>query len=476
MLCAGLALRNVPYVGERIGERVDIRWSAAIRSLALTLILCRAGLAFDVDALKRLRFVVARLAALPCLTEAAVIAGLAAALLDFPLAWAALLGFIVAAISPAVVVPSLLSLQERGYGTSTGIPTLVVAAAPLDDVLAIAGFGICLSFSVGGSGGGEPPPLWLDVARAPLELVLGLAAGLLGSLLVLLLAPPGSAKAVPAQQREGALALLGRVAPAPSGGAAVLFCLCASTFLGLKRAGFSGASALSVLVAATGAARRWGAGAAKPVAGLLADAWNRLAQPLLFGLVGASVAVGSLEARVVGLGLAMLACSVTIRCTVAYLAVGGRGLTPRERAFTAIAWLPKATVQAAIGAAALDEATTEREKQMGRDIVAIAVMSILCTAPLGAVAIPALGPRLLRRDGGDAVVAAAAAAPKDEVKVEEVEVELAEEMGGVQEARTPQMAAKDAGKVSAQQHAPTGPVGDRGGRPSGCCYAWRMLW
>ena len=89
-----------------------------------------------------------RLAALPCLCEATCVALLARSLLGFPAPWAALLGFTVAAVSPAVVVPSLLELQERGYGVRTGIPTLVVAAAALDDVFSLAGFGICLGFAL----------------------------------------------------------------------------------------------------------------------------------------------------------------------------------------------------------------------------------------------------------------------------------------------------------------------------------------
>merc|ERR1712039_291141 len=97
----------------------------------------------------------------------------------------------------------------------------------------------------------------------------------------------------------------------------------------------------------------------------------------------------------------MLTCSVLICCGVAYLAVGGRGLRWQERIFTAMAWMPKATVQAAIGALALDEATTDREKAMGQDILAIAVLSILCTAPLGAIAISFFGPRLLVLDKYD---------------------------------------------------------------------------
>jgi len=380
MLCAGLALGNLPVIEEHVGAQVKADWSSAIRALALVLILSRAGLAFDAAAFKRLRFVVMRLALLPCFAEAAVAAGLAAALLGFPLPWSFLLGFVVAAISPAVVVPGILSLQEQGYGTSTGISTMVVAAAPLDDVLSIAGFGICLSFTIESGSGSDG--LWFDILKVPLEIIAGVAAGCVGAALLVLLLPVADVK-----QRS-------------LGAAAMLFGVAVTSAFALKLVGFSGGSALSVLVMAVATLQGWGGEAAKPVSTVLAHTWNCAAQPLLFGLVGSSARLDTLQPRVVGLGATILLCSGVVRFGTAYLAVGFHGLRWQDKVFTACAWVPKATVQAAIGGIALDEATSEREKEMARQVLAIAVLSILCTAPVGAVLIGSLGPRLLLQDGG----------------------------------------------------------------------------
>ncbi|CAK9053968.1 Sodium/hydrogen exchanger 9B1 (Na(+)/H(+) exchanger-like domain-containing protein 1) (NHE domain-containing protein 1) (Sodium/hydrogen exchanger-like domain-containing protein 1) (Solute carrier family 9 subfamily B member 1) (Testis specific sodium-hydrogen exchanger) (MtsNHE) [Durusdinium trenchii] len=337
---------------------------------ALTLILTRAGLAMDLDALRRLRFVVLRLAALPCLSEAATAGLLASWLLDFPIWWAAMLGFVVAAISPAVVVPSLLQLQEQGYGVTAGIPTMVVAAAPLDDVLSIAGFGICL-----GSNFAETS--WLSYARAPLELVLGLGTGLIGSALLVVLTPSSDEEAFELRL----LLLLGA-------GLATAF--------GLREVGFSGASALAVLVLGAGCARGWGA-AAKPVSSSIADLWTRLAQPLLFSLVGASVVVEALDAETVAAGLLIIFLGGLVRFGAVFVALSFRRMKYQEKFFTALAWTPKATVQAAIGALALDEATTLTEQRFGRQLLAVAVLCILVTAPPGAALIAVLGPRLLEK-------------------------------------------------------------------------------
>jgi len=378
MLVMGFLMRNIPYIGENVGDKVNSQWSSSIRLLALALILCRAGLGLDIDALKRLRWVVIRLAALPCFSEATVIAFLAHFLLDFPIGWAAMLGFVVAAVSPAVVVPSLLSLQDRGYGVATGIPTMVVAAAALDDVFSIAGFGICLGFAIESDDG---YPLWFQIARAPLEIIIGTSAGFFGAfVLVLTLKPIMDAKESIFRH------------------AVLLFAVSVTCSFGLKKAGMSGASALAVLVLAAAAGYNWGSPTSKQVAATYGQIWNHIAQPLLFGLVGAAVSVKSLEASVVGIGIGMLACSLLVRCAVTFLAVGGQGLRTQERFFAALSWMPKATVQAALGAVALDEATNDAERSMGRDVLAIAVLSILCTAPAGAVVISIMGPKLLILD------------------------------------------------------------------------------
>lgn len=371
MLVVGFLLRTLPELGRVIGSQVDPEWSSALRLGALTLILTRAGLAMDLNALLRLRFVVLRLAMLPCLCEAATAALLATWLLDFPPLWAAMLGFVVAAISPAVVVPSLLTLQDQGYGVEAGIPTMVVAAAPLDDVLSIAGFGICLGISFAESS-------WLNYARAPLELLLGLSTGMIGAGLLVVLTP--------SSEEDGAkeLRLL------------LLLSAALSIAFGLREVGFSGAAALAVLVLGAGCARGWGP-AAKPVSASVADLWTRLAQPLLFSLVGASVVVTGLETETLAAGLLIILLGGLVRAVAVMLALSGRGMKHQEKLFTAIAWTPKATVQAALGGLALDEAREDAEQLLGRRLLAVAVLCILVTAPPGATLIALMGPRLLQK-------------------------------------------------------------------------------
>ncbi|KAF3837588.1 hypothetical protein F7725_005052 [Dissostichus mawsoni] len=114
MLLAGLLLRNVPYVTDAV--YIDTHWSAALRNIALAVILTRAGLGLDPSALSRLKAVCVRLAVGPCVVEASVVAVVSHFLLGLPWVWGFILGFVLAAVSPAVVVPSMLLLQKEGLG------------------------------------------------------------------------------------------------------------------------------------------------------------------------------------------------------------------------------------------------------------------------------------------------------------------------------------------------------------------------
>ncbi|KAJ8318807.1 hypothetical protein KUTeg_003898 [Tegillarca granosa] len=173
MLLAGALLRNVPVV-KIVGDSIDKNWSGDLRAIALTVILIRAGLGLDPKALKKLSFTVLRLAFAPCLVECCAEAVAAHLLLGFPWPFAFLLGFVLAAVSPAVVVPSLLGLSDRGYGLNKGIPTLVIAAASVDDVLAITGFGIVLGIAFAGKG----DPLAWAILKGPVEAVIGIIYGI----------------------------------------------------------------------------------------------------------------------------------------------------------------------------------------------------------------------------------------------------------------------------------------------------------
>merc|ERR1712110_476704 len=155
-----------------IGHDLDPFISRTLRSICLTVILLMAGLELDPMQLLKLSGVVVRATFIPCLTEAVAVAVLSNLLLGFPWTVGFMLGFILAAVSPAVIIPCLMSLSSRGYGVAKGVPTLVIAACAADDVVAISGFGIFLgvTFSVGA-------PLWQLILHGPIEVIIGVSFG-----------------------------------------------------------------------------------------------------------------------------------------------------------------------------------------------------------------------------------------------------------------------------------------------------------
>lgn len=370
MLLAGLVLRNVPYITDAV--YIDPHWSSALRNIALAIILTRAGLGLNPQALIRLKAVCVRLAVGPCLVEACVVALVSHFLLKLPWVWGFILGFVLAAVSPAVVVPSMLLLQREGYGVEKGIPTLLMAAGSFDDILAITGFSTCLgiAFSTGST--------WMNVLKGLLEVVGGIVAGLLVGLFLCLF--PSSDQEDLTWTRS--LMLLGLS----------VF----SVFLS-HVVGFAGAGGLCVLVLSFCAALGWRVHKA-PVAAAVGRSWD-VFQPLLFGLIGAEITISALSPSTVGLGVACLCIGLFIRVLVTFLLVHFGGFTLKEKLFIAVAWLPKATVQAAIGSKALDMAREKGDQVLekyGLDVLTLAVLAILITAPIGALGIGLSGPRLLQ--------------------------------------------------------------------------------
>ncbi|XP_053414506.1 sodium/hydrogen exchanger 9B2 isoform X1 [Nycticebus coucang] len=371
MLLAGFLIRNIPIISDNV--QIKHKWSSSLRSIALSIILVRAGLGLDSKALKKLKGVCVRLSMGPCVVEACVAALLAHFLMGLPWQWGFILGFVLGAVSPAVVVPSMLLLQGGGYGVEKGIPTLLMAAGSFDDILAITGFNTCLgmAFSTGST--------VFNVLRGFLEVVIGVAVGSLLGFFIQYFPSSDQDKLV---YKRAFLVL----------GFSVLAVFSSVDF------GFPGSGGLCTLVMAFLAGMGWASKKAE-VEKIIAIAWD-IFQPLLFGLIGAEVSIASLRPETIGLCVATLGIAVLIRILTTFLMVCFAGFNIKEKIFISFAWLPKATVQAAIGSVALDTARSHGDKQLeayGMDVLTVAFLAILLTAPVGSLLIGLLGPRLLQK-------------------------------------------------------------------------------
>ena len=365
MLLTGILLG--PYALNLLDGSI-LSISADLRQIALIIILTRAGLNLDVEDLKK----VGRAAVLMCFVPASFeilgMLALAPRILGISLLDAAIMGTVVAAVSPAVIVPKMLKLMEERYGTGESIPQLIMAGASVDDVFVIVLFTSFTGLAQGGTASA------LDLLRIPTSIVLGLAAGALCGLLL-------------------ALAFR-RIHMRDS--AKVIIILSISFLLVTLEHSLSGALGFSGLLAVMGMGialqRRRG-----EVAVRLSAKYSKLwvaAELLLFVLVGATVDVGHALASG-GAAVLLIFGVLVFRMAGVFLCLLGTSLDRRERLFCMIAYMPKATVQAAIGAIPLSMGLA-----CGQIVLTVAVLSILITAPLGSFLIERTYKKLLKPQEG----------------------------------------------------------------------------
>ncbi|EEG76404.1 cation:proton antiporter domain-containing protein [Dethiobacter alkaliphilus] len=372
----GLVLVGIltgPFVLNLLEQDI-LALSTEIRLLALIIILLRAGLGLDRQILTRIGSSAIKMSAIPGIFEGTTIMILSRIFLDFSWAQAGVLGFIIAAVSPAVVVPSMLDLRDRGLGMDKNVPILILAGASIDDVFAITVFTVFLGLA--GGTATEATPL-ISFAMIPVEIVGGVLLGLIiGYLLVLLF------NRFTLHRIEQLLLVTGSGIVVTLIGEAV------------SLAGLLAVMGLGFILLEKGNGHDY--------ISQLEESLNHLwlgAQLFLFILIGAAVNI-QVAWQAGALGIMMIALGLTARSIGVLVATWRSGLSWNERKFCAAAYLPKATVQAAIGGVPLAAGIPG-----GEIILAIAVLSIIITAPLGAIAIKRLAPRLLNQceltEGGE---------------------------------------------------------------------------
>lgn len=361
----GMLLTGI-ILGPQVYNLLDISVlliSPDLRQLALIIILTRAGLSLDIADLKKIGRPAILISFVPACLEMLGTVLLAPRFFQIPLMDAAILAAIVASASPAVLVPRMLQLMESGYGTNKKIPQLILAGDSVDDVLNITVFTSLLALQNGEN------VSFLRFAQIPVSVILGIAVGLLlGFFLYCLF------RYMHVRDSAKVIIVL-----------SIAFLLVAfeqwiePVFL------FSGL--LSVMAAGVMLKKK-----SPSLAERLSNKFSKLwvgAEILLFVLVGASVQLDS----VVSIGaktILLLVAVLLMRALGILLCLIKTDLNRKERLFCTFTGIPKATVQAAIGAVPLAMGLPN-----GNLILAVAVLSILFTAPLGAFLIDATYKKLL---------------------------------------------------------------------------------
>lgn len=352
-----------PYVFDLLSPDM-MAVSGDFRRIALIVILLRAGFELRRDTLHQVGGSAVAMSSVPALFEIAAITLLAPPLLGLSWLEAAILGSILGAVSPAVVVPLMIDLMERGKGADKGIPTLILAASSIDDVFVIVIFTVLL----GMYGGGEINWLW-QISTIPISILLGILSGLvIGYILYLLF------KRYDFRPPRRTIIVMG---------SAIVLTWLEDTLHGIvPMSGLLGVMAIGFIILEKQEA------IAHIISSKLKKLWV-FAELLLFVLVGAQVNI-NVAWKAGAAGTLLIAGGLAARSVGTYLSLLGSGLNHREKIFSVVSYVPKATVQAAIGSVPLAAGVPG-----GEIILAVAVLSILITAPLGAIGIKLMGERVL---------------------------------------------------------------------------------
>lgn len=339
--------------------------SSELRQMALIIILIKAGLSLNLADLKKVGRPAVMMSCVPASCEILAFILFAPAILGITRIEAAVMGAVLGAVSPAVVIPRMVQLMDEHYGTEKSIPQLIMAGASCDDIFVIVLFSTFTSMAQGGNAN------VMDFVNIPVSILLGMAVGLaVGSLLACFFAK--------VHIRDTAK---------------VLIILSISFLLVAAEEALTTAITFSALIAIMFI----GIGLQKKrevVAKRLSVKYGKLwvaAEVFLFVLVGATVNIGYLG-KVGAKALLLIVGALAFRMLGVFVCLLGTSLSKKERLFAMMAYTPKATVQAAIGGIPLALGFA-----CGDTVLTVAVLAIVLTAPLGAFAMDLSYKKLLKK-------------------------------------------------------------------------------
>lgn len=352
MIAGGIIIG--PYILNLIDPSI-LNISAQIRRIALIIILTRAGLGLDIKSLKRIGRGAILMCFVPATFELVGMLIFAPIILKIDIVDAAIMGAVLAAVSPAVVVPRMVKLTEEGYGVQKGVPQLILAGASVDDVYVIVLFTTFVGLRTGQSASA------IDFINIPVSIVLGIAIGIgVGLLMALFFAKfhvRDTIKVALVLAISCILVAVEDMLTTPITFAALISIMCIGIGIGQKQPEL-----------------------AKRISAKYGKMWI-VAEVFLFVLVGACVNINYVKAAGVGT-IVLILVALVFRMLGVWVCLLGTKLNFKERLFSMMAYTPKATVQAAIGGMPLAMGLA-----CGDAVLTLAVMAIIITAPLGAFAI-----------------------------------------------------------------------------------------
>lgn len=367
MLVTGILLG--PYVLNLLDPSI-LGISSELRQMALVIILLKAGLSLDLSDLKKVGRPAIMMSCVPASFEILGFFLLAPYILGITRIEAAVMGSVLAAVSPAVVVPRMVQLMEQEYGTEKSIPQMILAGASCDDIFVIVLFSTFSSMAQGGQ------VHLMDFVNIPISILLGILLGFAAGWILSLFFETAYAQAHCVRNSMKVVIILG----------SAFLLMSVETWL-------KGIVSVSGLLAVVSMACTIKLKCAASVSKRLSEKFGKLwiaAEVILFVLVGAAVDIRyTMEAGIAAVCMIFLA--LLFRTVGVLLCVTGTGLNRKEQLFCVISYLPKATVQAAIGSVPMAMGLS-----CGKIVLSVAVLAILITAPLGAIGMDTTYQKLLK--------------------------------------------------------------------------------
>lgn len=369
MLLTGILLG--PYALNWLDESI-LGISSQLRQIALIIILIKAGLSLNLADLKKVGRPAVMMAYVPASFEILAYVLFAPAILGVSRVEAAVMGAVLGAVSPAVVVPRMVQLMETQYGTKKSIPQMILAGASCDDIFVIVLFSTFSSMAQGGS------VQVMDFVNIPISIVLGVALGAVAGYLLGGFFETAYAHKHYVRNSMKVIVVLG-----------VAFLLMAIETWAKGIVSISGL--LAVVAMACVLKLRSTTFVSKRLSEKFGKLWLA-AEVLLFVLVGAAVDIRyTMNAGIVA--VVMIGIALLFRAVGVMLCMVCTQLNVKERLFCIIAYLPKATVQAAIGSVPMAMGLA-----CGQIVLSVAVLAILITAPLGAIGMDVSYQKLLEKE------------------------------------------------------------------------------
>lgn len=368
MLITGIVLG--PYILNLLDPSI-LSISAELRQIALIIILVKAGLSLDLSDLKKVGRPAFLMAFVPASFEMLAFFLFAPSILKITRIEAALMGAVLAAVSPAVVVPRMVRLMEENYGTNKSIPQLILAGASCDDIFVIVLFSTFSSMVQGGNA------QLTDFLAIPISILLGILLGSVVGYLLSLFFETAYAHEHYVRNSMKVIIILGTSFLLMAIETCLKHIVSISGFLAVV----SMACVLKLKSSASVSQR-------------LSEKFGKLwlaAEVILFVLVGAAVDIRyTLNAGISAIFMILIA--LLFRSAGVFICLVQTNLSKKERLFCIFSYLPKATVQAAIGSVPLAMGLS-----CGRSILSVAVLGILVTAPLGSILMDSSYKKLLQK-------------------------------------------------------------------------------